>query len=514
MYMLINMYSKTVNVQSISEIIIAIVLFFIVPKGVLYKVTREFDNAVKEDNFNIFHFNKLKEEFSGRLNDFTDVISSMSMIIDSLNDNQKLLMQSKGAALIEKLGDRVCSNCDMKNICWKREFRDTYADFSQLIQNYESGSKVFPLGLEKRCIKKFNLIKNTEEIVENHILNEMWRKRLEEGRKILASQMNNMAVTMGELVDDFDKDITICSSIERDVFKILNRHNIKYDDILCYNDKNGRLNIKIILNECGGTQYCVRSILPIINETLGIEMAIGGDGCIIDPLTKKCTVLIEESPKFYISSYSASACKDGENYTGDSFTFGKTKDGRYTIAISDGMGSGPEAGNESKAIVELIEKFVKAGFSDLTAINAVNSIMSIKFSEDEKFATLDLQDIDLYTGQITFVKIGAVETFVKKAKSIQVINSKTLPFGILDKPDVDIIEKTVSSGDVIVTVSDGILDVGEKKNNFQWLNRFLIETNIKDPKELSKQILERAKEMNNGKIKDDMTVVVSKVYKV
>lgn len=514
MYLILNIYSKTLNIQVIGEISAAVVIFYIVPKDFLGSITKELDNTVKEDNFNIFHFNKLKEEFSGRLNDFTEVISSMSMIIDELQDNKKLLMQNKGAALIEQLGDRVCDNCDMKNMCWKREFRETYADFSELIQNYEEGNKRFPAGLEKRCIKKFNLIKNTDEIVENHILNEVWKNRLEEGRRMLASQLNSMAVTMGELVDDFNNDIVICSDIERDVFKALNRYNIKYDDVLCYNDKNGRLNIKIILDECGGCQYCVKSILPVINQAIGAEMAIGGDGCVIDPVTKKCTVLIEESPKFYVSSYCASACKDDENYTGDSFTFGKSKDGRYTIAISDGMGSGPEAGNESKAIVDLIEKFTKAGFSDLTAIDAVNSIMSMKFSEDEKFATLDMQDIDLYSGEITFIKIGAVETFVKKAKSIQVINSKTLPFGILDKPDVDIVEKKVSGGDIIVTVSDGILDVGETKNNFQWLSRYLMETDIKDPKQLSREILERAKEMNGGKVKDDMTVVVSKVYSI
>ena len=47
----------------------------------------------------------------------------------------------------------------------------------------------------------FEIDKN--EIVESHILNEVWKNRLEEGRRMLASQLNSMAVTMGELVDDF-----------------------------------------------------------------------------------------------------------------------------------------------------------------------------------------------------------------------------------------------------------------------------------------------------------------------
>ena len=48
---------------------------------------------------------------------------------------------------------------------------------------------------------------------------------------------------------------------------------------------------------------------------------------------------------------------------------------------------------ESKATVELVERFVEAGFSIETALDTVNSIMSMKFEEDEKFSTLDLSTI-------------------------------------------------------------------------------------------------------------------------
>ena len=73
------------------------------------------------------------------------------------------------------------------------------------------------------------------------------------------------------------------------------------------------------------------------------------------------------------------------------------------------MGSGPEAGLESKVSVEIIEKFMDVGFDEKIAIDAVNAIMSIKFSEDEKFSTLDMSKIDLYTGNAKFMKVGAIE---------------------------------------------------------------------------------------------------------
>lgn len=513
-YIILSLYCKTLNLYTSLEGLFACVIFVMIPMKVIMFITDEFDNSVKEDKLNEFHFDKVKEEFSNKLDDFTDVLSSMAVIIKNLSENNTLVLKDKSQGLIDSIGDRVCSKCDMRDMCWKRELHSTYSEFAELVENLQNGRRVLPPKLDNKCIKGYKLIKSAEDVVDGYILNEICRRKLEDGRNMVAAEINNMATTVGELIDDLNKNICICSDTERTVNKALSRAGIRCDNVLCYNDKNGRLNIRITLDECGGAQYCVKEILPVINKAIGYEMIVCGDGCTIDPVTKKCNFLIGEAPHYYLTSYCATACKDGEDCTGDSFNFGKTTDGRYIIVISDGMGSGAEAGKESSGIVELIDKFTKSGFSDVTAINAANSIMSMKFSEDEKFATLDMQDIDLYTGKIYFAKIGAVETFVKKSNKIQVISSKTLPFGILDTPDIEIVEKTVSNGDIIVTVSDGILDVGEDKKNYKWLNAFLMQNNTKDPKQLSDEILEEAKRLNKGRVRDDMTVIVSKVYAI
>ena len=41
---------------------------------------------------------------------------------------------------------------------------------------------------------------------------------------------------------------------------------------------------------------------------------------------------------------------------------------QYVTIVSDGMGSGPEAGLESEAAIELIEKFMEGGFSEATML--------------------------------------------------------------------------------------------------------------------------------------------------
>ena len=180
--------------------------------------------------------------------------------------------------------------------------------------------------------------------------------------------------------------------------------------------------------------------------------------------------------------------------------------------LSDGMGFGPEAGQESKATVDLVERFIEAGFDENITVNTVNSIMGMRFAEDEKYATLDLNKVDLYSGEAVFVKIGAAPTFIKRGNEIKIINSKNLPFGLVDEVDVEVIKEELQAGDIIVSVSDGILDID--KSNIEektWVEDYLSNANS-DPRELSERILSKAKELSGGTVKDDMTVVVSKVY--
>ena len=47
-------------------------------------------------------------------------------------------------------------------------------------------------------------------------------------------------------------------------------------------------------------------------------------------------------------------------------------DGRYNVCLSDGMGSGNDARRESETVVDLMEKFMEAGFKKETAVKLMN----------------------------------------------------------------------------------------------------------------------------------------------
>ena len=514
-FVIVTLYSGVFNNISFIEALVGTGIFLLIPKKIYNKISLEINKDKKVGHFSEVRFAEIKDELTERLKDFTEVLSIMGKSLNNLVGNDKLAIKNKGNALVENLSDRTCSDCDMRYMCWKRELHQTYNAFSDLIRNYENNSGAFPHELEKKCIKKYALVKNLEDIMNIYMVNETLKSRLGEGRKILSNHINNMSVTISEIVDEFGNELHLCTDVEKSIKKSLLKYGINFGSLICYNDKNGRIKIKMQMENCMGSQICIKTVLPIISETIGKNMSIGSEGCNINSKNNMCEIVIEEAPKYHINSHVAVATKEGEKFTGDSYSYGRTKDGNYITVISDGMGSGPEAGLESKVSVEIIEKFMEVGFDEKIAIDAVNAIMSIKFSEDEKFSTLDMNKIDLYTGNAKFMKVGAIESFIKRGNKVEVINSNTLPFGVLEEPDVDTVEKQVSNGDVIVSISDGILDVkNDGSFDTTWLIEFLKNTKYRQPKDLSIAILEKAKELSGGKAKDDMTVVVSKVFAI
>jgi stage II sporulation protein E len=494
------------------EGIAAAIIFLIIPNKIYELITNEIDSEKKGRALDQNYVGKIKDIFVDRLDQFSEVLVNMSSILTNLADNDKLDMKTKSSGLIENLANRVCGNCNVNCICWNREMHHTYTAFGELIENIQGKSNDFPQELERKCIKKAALIRNCEDIINKYIIGEMWRSRLAEGRELLASQFTNMARSVEEIVDEFASDLKEDKESEREIMRMLDKYFIDYRDVFCINDKKGRLTIQLTSDCCDGRNLCSKKALPLINECLGKTMSLKEDGCKIDPNTKLCTATFEEAPKFQIMTYAARACKDGQATFGDSFSFGRARDGSYMMVLSDGMGSGPQAGRESEAAVELIEKFTGAGFSKITAINTVNSIMTLKFTEEEKFSTVDLSSIDLYNGDIDFMKVGAVASFIKSDDTIDIIKSKTLPIGVLDRADIEIHRKKVKNGDIVVMLSDGVLDYNEEScGKVDWVLDYMVRNDGLNPKDLAEGIVCEAKKLSGNRVKDDMTVVVAKV---
>lgn len=175
---------------------------------------------------------------------------------------------------------------------------------------------------------------------------------------------------------------------------------------------------------------------------------------------------------------------------------------------------GPEARKSSQIAVKMIKRLLKPGFEKDTSIDLINSTISLN-TEEDMYATLDITILDLYSGDIELIKNGACPTFIKsKDNNIQVIQSMSLPAGLLNDMEVIVYDKKLENGDIILMCTDGIIESNNKyENKEEWVKEILQKLNTDNPQKIADIILKEAIDNGYGKAKDDMTVIVGKVNK-
>ena len=177
------------------------------------------------------------------------------------------------------------------------------------------------------------------------------------------------------------------------------------------------------------------------------------------------------------------------------------------------MGSGPEAMKSSKIALKMLERLLKAGFDKEVSLKLINSTL-VANSKEDMYATLDLQILDLYAGNMEFIKNGACPTFIKRNKEVQLLKSVTLPTGILEQNDLVVYDYDLEDGDIIVMCTDGIIDANQEYINKElWVKYLLEDIQTDDAQQIANMIVNEAVDHQFGMQKDDMTVIVAKVNK-
>ena len=139
-----------------------------------------------------------------------------------------------------------------------------------------------------------------------------------------------------------------------------------------------------------------------------LSLALGRDFCPPEPVEEDKGTLVRcvERQQFAVSVAMAQRKKEGETVNGDQYMDLTTDDGRHLTMLADGMGSGEGAAQVSLETLSLLSRFAQAGCSLWESARAVTPMLSARL-EERGFVTLDLLEIDLYSGRGAVTKYGA-----------------------------------------------------------------------------------------------------------
>lgn len=287
------------------------------------------------------------------------------------------------------------------------------------------------------------------------------------------------------------------------ILELLKQKGIEVEDISL--KKENRFILEVYCQEILETAK-IETIEKIATKVLQEKIVLNEEASV----GKKLNFLSDD--KYEMALGTEELTKSKSELSGDSMLNIRLKDGKYLVAISDGMGTGKEAKKSSTQALRLLENLLLSGFDKNISLDLINTALMNQNSEI--FATLDIAIIDLYMGTIEFIKSGACPTYIKNKKKVQIIKSNSLPAGIVGETDIQTFDKDIVQGDILVMCSDGILDSNiEYKNKELWLKYMLEDIETTNTKKIANLILNEAVDNNFGVVKDDMSIMVCKFMK-
>lgn len=354
---------------------------------------------------------------------------------------------------------------------------------------------------------------NSREVCweEHHgqVLKMAWNNRLMENRYVIARQLDAMADLMQEWTKvRISADHKYGAALAAIIYGAKEK-GLLVEDLHVYEEK-GRLYTEGYVSARLNGGISMKHYIHVTEKALGRDMRIGEEGKNI--LTKDPVfVSLYEETDFYILQGAATEKKSDSVENGDYFSYFSMDDGNYHICLSDGMGSGSRAKEESEMVVELMQKFIEAGFKKETAVQLLNSTMVLQ-GEDNSFSTLDYAVIDTYTGELELIKIGGAATFIKHGDEVECIDIGSLPAGADAKMEVEIIKRKLMSGDFLVMVTDGMIEYLHVRSPKDVMMDMISRAKTENAQGLAEYIMTQVMILTGGFPKDDMTILVTGIW--
>ena len=348
-------------------------------------------------------------------------------------------------------------------------------------------------------------------------MNFIWKKKLDESKKNVSSQLKGVSEAISKMAEDMEKkEDDEFKEIKQEINKLLEQKEIEIKSIDIIKKNTGRYIVNTYTGICGntdGTECNIKKICKILSKVLGHKMIMQKQECGLRLDRNVCKFTYISDDNFHLQVGTAKVTKTDSPVSGDSILETKLDDGKYLLALSDGMGSGPEAMKSSKIAIKMLERLLTAGFEKDVSLQLINSTISAN-TEEDMYATLDIEILDLFNGNMEFIKNGACPTYVKRGKNVQLLKSMTLPTGILNESDLVVYDYDLEDGDILVMCTDGVIDSNtEYLNKHLWLKYLLEDIEITDAQQIADIIIKEAVDNNFGKHNDDMSVIVARISK-
>lgn len=497
------------------ETCIAVLFFMLTPKSVISSIGKYIPGTQDHTKSQHEYAKRIREVTAGRVTQFSEVFKQLSRSFGQMASSGEIAKRSEEVDhFMTAVTEGACSTCYRKKTCWDGNFYQTYKLMTEMMsaveENPDISKEELPVKWNRLCSKSeqvLGVMKREYSLYEHDM---HWKRQIYDSRLLVAEQLSGVSQVMEDLAKEIQREGQAMHKQEEQIREALEKMGLSIHSIDIVNLDHGNVEIEIVHAYTRGFDECRKMIAPLLSDILSEHIAVIGES-MHGGREGLATVTFGSAKSYEITTGVAGTAKGGDLLSGDSVSTVELGNGTYAVALSDGMGNGERARQESSTALSILEQLLQSGMDETLAIKSVNSVLLLR-SPDEIYATVDMALIDEYSARTTFLKIGSSPSFIKRGQEVIPVMASNLPIGIVQEIEVDLVTVQLYPGDTLVMMTDGIYDApGYAVNKELWIKRLIQEIQSEDPQEIADCLLEAVIRYQSHVIQDDMTVAVARI---
>ena len=500
----LNLY-YSFSLISVLPTLLGAIIFVCLPNSVIEKLTAFFkmsNESLAMKNV----VNRSRESLCKRLYNLSDIFAEMDYVFRAMIKGGLSKEQVK-TFLISELKNKVCIDCAERHSCHRVCLEKSQTVFDGMITSaLERGKSSLldvPPYLTARCGRVSSLVSAVNSLCLQYKQYAGVVQNLDASRVLVAEQLNGMSRIMKNLASEVKQNISFDSNREKLIINELSYNNIVCAEAVLYQQNVDVVSATLVVRK---TDSAKKKIEEIVSKICKNKMVVES----VWPSKRAgwSVLNLQTAPNYDVIFGTASCAKDGAKISGDCYSIIRIDNDKFLLALCDGMGSGEKAEKASSLAIGLVENFYKAGFDNDIILTSVNKLLSL--NKEEIFSALDICVVNTRAGIADFIKMGSPNSYIKQKESIKEIKGGALPLGIVGEMQPMIIKEVLTAGDMVFLFTDGVSDSFETD---EVLEDYINNLTSLNPQDLAEQLLDKAIENSSG-ARDDMTVIVAKVFKL
>ncbi len=472
-------------------------VFMIIPSGFGNSIRAAFSPSVDRDKSEA-----MRRSVTSRLDHAAYALQGVTDCVTKVSEKlRKICTEDSDTEIYESAVKTTCAGCGLRAYCWDKQSALTKDDFSKLTEILRSvgyvSEKDIAENFVKKCCKQRELSHSINRSYREYLSALEAQRRITQVRSVVAGQFSGLSDMLWDLSAEFES----CDNFDTDSAQLitdtLQSMGAVVVDCSCKIDKGRGMTVELELARNRKDEIDIIDIQRAVAKCSGRRFEKAAQSLAGD--RQRLTMC--EISDYDVEIGSSSHIAENGTLCGDCIDYFMNGMGSMVAVISDGMGSGGAAAVDSNMAVSVLTKLLKAGLSYDCALSVVNSALMVK-SEEESMATLDVADINLFTGKVSLMKAGAPVTFVRKAGRVHRREFPSMPVGILNDVHFEKDMITLREGDVLLMVSDGAL-TGEDK----WLEDMVRSWHEASAQDFASLVVNEAMKRRRDTHDDDITAI-------